>query len=76
MIDLTKQQRAELRATYGAPQHQIVALGARLLCAQARTMTNDIKPFAIACIRMQTFFGPPAVKRNAATERCNNGENK
>ena len=56
MTDLTKQQRSELRATYGAPQHQIVALGARLLCAQARARTNDIKPFAIACIRMQTFF--------------------
>ncbi len=56
MTDLTKQHRAELRATYGSPEHQRIALGARLLTARIRNTATDMKPFSIACIRMQTFF--------------------
>lgn len=56
MIEITKQQRAELRATFDAPEHQRIALGARLLTARIRNKANDMRPFAIACIRMQTFF--------------------
>jgi len=57
VTEITKQQRAELRATYGAPEHQLIALGARLLHARMRKhITGSVKPFAIACIRLQTFF--------------------
>lgn len=56
MTDLTKQQRAELRTILHAKEYQRIALGARLLTARVRGTTNDMKPFAIACIRLQTFF--------------------
>jgi hypothetical protein len=56
MTDLTKQHRAELRATHASPKHQRLALGARLITARIRGTTKDMKPFAVTCIRMQTFF--------------------
>lgn len=55
------QERAQLRALYGAglpPVDKARALGARLLHALIRENRPDAaKQSAIACIRMQTFFG-------------------
>lgn len=56
-----KLEREQLRAQYrffgDPPKHQQLALGARLIQNMVRdSRPKDIKPFAIACIRMQTFF--------------------
>ncbi len=38
---------------------QQIALGARLLHERVRRRVDDTKPFALACIRLQTFYGKP-----------------
>ncbi len=38
---------------------QQLALGARLIYQRLRGHVDDKKPFALACIRLQTFYGKP-----------------
>jgi len=45
-----------LSALTGMPQRQLNAIGARLIWRNITKITTDRKPFAIAAIRLQTFY--------------------
>ena len=53
---MTKQQRAELCATRNATEKQRIALGARLLYHRLRRHASSRLLFAVACIRLQTWY--------------------
>lgn len=59
MTELRPSERAELAVVDKMTEAQQIALGARLLYQRVRGQVDDKKPFVLACIRLQTFYGKP-----------------
>lgn len=53
---LPKYLRAEFRATMYATDKQRLAFGARMFHYQIRVDAQDRQAFAIACIKLQTWY--------------------
>jgi hypothetical protein len=59
MTELRPSDRAALACLGKMTEAQQIALGARLLYRRLRRHVDDPKGFALACIRLQTYYGKP-----------------